>query len=156
MTEELKQKIEQYVAWVRANGVDVEPSVNVGTDHIAVDGYTVPTYIDWKNGRGYIYRQPVALVFNGGDDFTAELFDVQSHMGLDNQTRVKWADWLNPPAAPAVPGDPVIGRAFDASRRLFYAAGVAVEGAEYTQPGTGRRFRCVANGMFDRKWQEID
>lgn len=145
---------QKYIDWLKANGVDQAPSVEVGNGD-PVPGYAPPTYLVFKNGTG-ILKQAIQLLeieSRTGSDLNS---GIQALFFVTGQTalRVSWQQFNKPTVAVSPAKDPMVGDHFRDD--LYYVVGSGVqEGSTYTRPTDNAFFICVANGMFDRKWKLV-
>lgn len=153
-------EITQFLGYVRANGVDFEPTIEKA-DGILVVGYVPPTYIVWRKQNGSKLNQGFNVIAES-EDPVSYLFEVLDFFNLPREVKVSWKDFLNPPKvvdlgdAPVPGTDAVVGGPFDIAKRLFYVkAGGVVEGARYNMPGTSRKFVAVVTGLFSIHWKEL-
>ena len=153
-------EIKQFLEYVRANGVDIEPSVEK-SDGLLVVGYVPPTYIVWRKQNGSKLNQGFNVICES-EDPVSYLWEVQDFFGLPREVKITWKEFLNPTQVvdlgdPPVPGtDAVVGPVFDAEKRLFRVkAGGVYEGSKYNMPGTNRKFVAVVYGLFTVLWKEL-
>lgn len=151
----MNEFVNKYLAFLRANGVEQKPTIEV-SDGDRIPGYEPPIIIVWRNGSGQL-RQGVSLIeldAASGDGPADAARHAMFFTTGQHEFKVTWQQFTAPPPPNMVLPDPMVGNHFRDD--LYYVVGSGVqEGSTYTQPSSGRRFVCVANGMFDRKWKLV-